>query len=341
VNNALINIYLPKGLDTSTFPASLNEDFKDSVEYAVEAAWMFYLMLKDHEWDVRICNEYPEKGIFLIHKATVRKFVWHPRLFVVSMQWDYRRDDRGQVHLVANEFKTRRSSLGWLDRLSFAGLQYFIQPPMHAEIIRRNPERGSRFENIAFIGEEKNLAAEFRTQEFKEQMAELGLRLLMVDDPKKMSDYAQIDAVIAVRKLGRLVVHKPPQKLVNAWRAGVPCIVGREIGYQELKKSDLDFLEIDSVDGMLAALKRLKSDTALRSEMMENGLRRAESYTPQALQARWINLFRDSIVPAYHDWESAGALRRYMFLFVRRVRHAVRRSASFIVHTLLGIKARI
>lgn len=333
-----INIYLPEGVDTAGFPTSLSGDFPPSMDYKLESAWMFYLMLKEQGMEVQICRAYPKTGLFLIHKGYTKKFIWNPGLFVVSMQWDYKRDDRGQVHLVANEYKTTIASLEWLDRITFPGLQYFVQPPMHSKITQRNSNRGDRFESVAFIGASKNLDPAFRTSEFREKVEDLGMKFSIVDDPEKMSDFSTIDVVIAIRMLGGTIDHKPPQKLVNAWRAGVPSILGREVGFQELHDSDIDYLEVDSVNDVINALKRLQHDAAFRAEMIENGLKKAEHYSVEALQGRWAELFKNHILPAYHEWEKESQSHRYIFLFVRSLRHIIRGGISWIAHGLLAIK---
>lgn len=340
MEQARINIYLPEKLDTTDYPASLSDDFNMSVDYKIESSWMFYLMLKGEGVPVQICRKYPRHGILLIHKAFTKRFVWNPELFVVSMQWDYKRDDRGQVHLVSNEHKTHTSALGWLDRVTFSGLQYFVPPPMHPVLTPRNPARGDLFETVAFIGAEKNLEAEFRTDTFTENIARLGMKFSIVDDPTKMTDYSGIDVVLAARKLGQQVSHKPAQKLINAWRAGVPAILGCEVGYRELKHSNLDYLEVDSASDVVAGLKRLRDDLEFRNVVIANGLRKAESYTIGEVQRMWAELFRDKIIPAYGVWKAQSPLSRFGFLAVRRLRNALRVALSFIWHRVLGIKPK-
>lgn len=335
-----INIYLPSDVDTTGYPVSLSGDFNMSVDYRIESSWMFYLMLESEGLPVRICREYPRNGILMIHKAFTRKFVWNPDLFVVSMQWDYKRDDRGQVHLVSNEYQTHASASGWMDRFTFAGLRCFAPPPMHPSLTPRNPVRGNRFETVAFIGAEKNLEAEFRSDEFKGRVARLNMEFIVVDDPKEMSDYSEIDAILAVRNLGQQVSHKPAQKLINAWRAGVPVLLGCEVGYRELKHSNLDYLEVNSADDVVAGLKRLRDDIEFREVVIQNGLLKAESYTIDEVQTLWAELFMNRIIPAYQAWENQSARGRFCFLAVRRVRNALRVMLSFIWHRLLGMKPK-
>ena len=335
-----INIYLPRDVDTTGYPVSLSDDFNMSVDYRIESSWMFYLMLKGEGLPSQICREYPKRGILMIHRAFSKKFVWNPDLFVVSMQWDYKRDDRGQVHLVSNEYQTNASASGWMDRLTYTGLRCFAPPPMHPQLTPRSPARGAQSETVAFIGAEKNLEAEFRSAEFKEQMTRLGMKFMVVDDPSKMTDYSGIDAILAVRNLGQKISHKPAQKLINAWRAGVPALLGYEVGYRELKHSNLDYLEVNSADDVLAGLKRLLDDVEFREVVVQNGLLKARAYTVSEIQVMWGDLFRDRIIPASQVWENQPPLNRFYFLIVRRGRNFLRVMLSFIWHRLLGMKPK-
>lgn len=340
MDSQCINIYLPKGVDTESFPDDLYGQFKVAQDYKIESSWTFFLMLANQGVEVQICNEFPSSGILVIHKAFAVHFDRNPNLFVVSMQWDYKRDDRAQVHLVSNHFKTRTSSLDWLDRISFPGLRFYVQPPTHSCLTMRNADRGNRFETLAFLGAEKNLAADFRTDSFRQRIEALGMKFIIVSDPDKMNDYSEIDAVLAVRKLGRRIAHKPPQKLINAWRAGVPAILGREVGYQELHESDVDYLEVNSVEEVVQALERLKSDPLFRERMSNNGLAKAERYTPEAIEKVWCDLVRDRIIPAYHEWMAKSRIQRKLFLSIRHVRYISRLIRSFIWHKVLHVRAR-
>ena len=336
-----INIYLPPGMDTTGYPVSLSGDFNMSADYRIESSWMFFLMLKGEGLPVKICREYPKRGILLIHKAFTEKFVWNPDLFVVSMQWDYKRDDRGQVHLVSNGYQMRAFASGWMDWVTFTGLRCFAPPPMHPLLTPRNFTRGDLFETVAFIGAEKNLEAEFRTTEFKARIAGLGMKFILVDNPEDMTDYSGIDVVLAVRKLGQQVLHKPAQKLINAWRAGVPALLGCEVGFRELKYSNLDYLEVNSADDVVVCLKRLRDDVEFRNVVIANGLLKAESYTIGEAQRMWAKLFREKIIPGYKEWKKTSYLSRIGFLAVRRFRNFLRRSLSFIWHRVLGVKPKL
>jgi hypothetical protein len=69
----------------------------------------------------------------------------------------------------------------------------------------------------------------------------------------------------------------------------VPAIVSPELPYRELRRSEIDYLEARSAAEALAAIDRLRSDAALYSAMVENGLARAREFHHTQLAARWVD----------------------------------------------------
>ena len=137
-------------------------------------------------------------------------------------------------------------------RAAYSSL-HFPQPAL----IARDPARGDRIENIAYKGLSGNLHPEFHGKAWREFLAARGLRWVTDaveesqsrDDKSKLAwnDYREVDLVLAVRLpsrnvLGRSDLHprKPATKLYNAWRAGVPALLGPELAYRELRESPLE-----------------------------------------------------------------------------------------------------
>lgn len=339
MNKEKVQVYVSPLANIDAYPDNLLGDmsvFKTARTIQHEVQWVLYLMLKeDPELDVEICREFPESGIFLIHRSHVKKFVWSPDLFVVSLQWDYKRDDRAQIHLVSNHYKTTSASLGWLDRLSFQGRQCYVPPIMHPVIIPRRADRGDVFENLAFIGDPKNLDAAFKTEAFMDSVKQLGMNFIIRSEPNLMSDFSDIDVVIAVRRIGKVISNKPPTKLINAWRGGVPALLGCEIGFRETRENEYDYVEIDSVEDAIKALERLKNDVSYRNAMIENAARRAEPFSAEGQQKLWVGFFKDTVVPAFHEWQRRPVVSKFTFLLIRRLRYWMRKSLSFIWHNVL------
>lgn len=335
-----IFIFVDPAENMDRYPDSLLGDMSVFTGFCSEVQWLFYLMLKDQGMDVRISRGYPKEGILVHHKGNVRRFVWHPDLFIVSGQWDYPRDDRAQVHLVSNQYKTTKASLGWLDRVSFQGLQCYVPPITHPVIIPRKPERGDRFEHVAFIGDPRNLDDEFMKDSFLEQLQDMGIKFRIIDDPHKMADFSDIDAVIAIRQIGRVISNKPSTKLINAWRGGVPSLLGTEIGFRESRENEYDYIEVDSVSDVVDGLARLKDDIGFRNRMIENGRQRAMRFSAEEQQKTWVRFFEETVIPAYHDWQRRGVLSKRVFLSVRWLRYAVRNGLSYIWHHVFRFRSR-
>ncbi|MET0656934.1 MAG: hypothetical protein ABW110_02105, partial [Steroidobacteraceae bacterium] len=87
-------------------------------------------------------------------------------------------------------------------------------------------------------------------------------------------------------------------KLYNAWLAGVPAILGPEIAYRHLRRSELDYIEVNSAAEALEAIERLRSDHLLYQAMIDNGVRRAEEFTVGRLTREWTSLLFDTLPAA-------------------------------------------
>jgi hypothetical protein len=337
----VIHIYINPKADQSSYPDQLLYDDMSVFDgYRDEVQWLFYLMLREQGIDVRLCHDYPKDGIFVIFKGNVRKFIWNPDLFVVSLQWDYPRDDRAQVHLVSNTFSATEASMGRLDRLSFQGHPFYVSEVTHPVIIPRDPKRGDRFENITYIGDSRNLVDAFKTDSFKKRLQDMGMRFIINDNPHSMADYSEVDAVIAVRRFGQVISNKPPTKLINAWRGGVPSLLGCEIGYREARNSCYDYIEVDSIEEVFNGLDRLKNDIEFRNKMVEMGQQRMGPFMPDQVSATWSSFFTKTAIPMYHEWQSRSPLGKWTFLLIRWIRYAAREGMSLFWHQILGRRSR-
>jgi len=59
-------------------------------------------------------------------------------------------------------------------------------------------------------------------------------------------DFREADLILAVRPGDRRrATNKPASKLVNAWLAGVPALLGPEVAYRELRRSELEWFYQD------------------------------------------------------------------------------------------------
>jgi hypothetical protein len=222
-----------------------------------------------------------------------------PRAFIVSC--------RADAHIPRLANFVFEQNKGRCDVPNVAWTPHWPQPGLKA----RNPERGARFENLAYKGEVNNLWIGFRDDAFRAELKRIGVELRI--DPRtppggmklQMHDYSEADAVLAVRNLTEEDVKtKPASKLVNAWFAGTPALLGAEPAFQELRESELDYIEVDSPAAAIAALEKLKSQPELCEAMRQNGYRRAKDFTVEALTLRWVELLNGPVAEAYREWVS-------------------------------------
>lgn len=210
-----------------------------------------------------------------------------------------------------------------------------------AGLIPRNAACGSRIESIAFKGHQQELPPEFEGPRWRTFLRDEGMTWVADTVPYRgveadystvdWADFRTVDLCLCMRPAGAwLSLLKPATKLLNAWAAGVPAIVGREYPYRELRRSELDYVEVDGVETAIAAVRYLRGHPARYRAMIENGLRRSQAYTIDRVEAAWETLLFDKIP----DRASRGAFRMrrsspaIMLLPARRLRHRLRSAAA-------------
>ena len=131
-------------------------------------------------------------------------------------------------------------------------------------------------------------------------MENMGLHWRIVP-PDQWHDYRRVDAIVAVRSFDAVETFdvKPASKLVNAWRAGVPAILVPESAYRAERESEIDYLEVSTMEETLDALKALKNSPDLYLQMVEQGKRRAQAFTPAHVAREWELFFREVAIPAH------------------------------------------
>lgn len=135
-------------------------------------------------------------------------------------------------------------------------------------------------------------------------------------------DYGEVDVVVALRRFqtGNKAKHhhKPATKLFNCWIAGTPAVLGAASAYREMRKSELDYIEVNNMQQTLAALEGLKNDHELRAAMARNGFARSKEIQPAATVAAWQRLIAEEIIPGYRRWLKLPAWRKKPDLVLHR-----------------------
>lgn len=184
-------------------------------------------------------------------------------------------------------------------------------------ILKRNPSRAGDLRTVVFKGRMFNITGALQSNSFASKLNALGFEFHIdafdpVSGKHAWNDYQNADVVLAVRNLTQKdALKKPPSKLVNAWFAEVPALLGPEPAFQELRKSDLDYIEVRSENDILAALRHLKENPSLYEDMVENGRQRREAFSEEALTQAWIDLLNGPIHRCFEAWRCQPRAMRF------------------------------
>jgi hypothetical protein len=256
----------------------------------------------------------PRDGILVFHAKHVEFLLRHwlrwGNCILVSV-----RADHSESHLADFELLQNRV---WEDGQRRFFVPFWPQPGL----IPRDPARGATIERVAFKGFINSLHPSFAAPSFAEALRQRGIQL-MVDavnyrgtateiSALRWADYSDVDLVVAVRPAQGTHTDKPASKLTNAWRAGVPAVLGPEPAYRELYTDALDYVEVRTVDEALQAIDRLRADPSLYRRMVDRAHARAVEFTPEAVVERWVDLLWRRIPARIDDrpWRSLPPLLR-------------------------------
>jgi hypothetical protein len=183
---------------------------------------------------------------------------------------------------------------------------FFIPVWPQPGLIPRDPGRGATIARIAFKGFRRELNEDFRSPAWTDFLRRRDIAWA-VDEavPVKRQtdftnlawhDFSQTDLILAVRReVGDTHLRKPPTKLVNAWAAGVPAILGPESAYRAVRKTALDYLEVSSLAEACRAVDELRADPARYLAMVENGRERACEFSAARVGGDWQELLFSTI----------------------------------------------
>ncbi len=262
-----------------------------------------FLHLRAAGFPCELTNTIPTDGILLAHRKSLpRDFIPPKGVLFVCMLADCTLHPYAHWHIVQNRQALNR----WYPSTY---LPLWRQPGL----IPRDPARGDTWAHAAYFGEGAYIAKEMQGPAWEEMLRSAQLKWNFVG-PEKWHDFRDTDVVVAVRGFDHhRRTNKPPSKLFNAWHAGVPAVLGCESGYQEERKSALDYLEVRSFPEIGDALRRLQADPALRRAMVANGRERARESDPAAMTARWRDFLETTARPAYEALQRAGNWSHTLF----------------------------
>lgn len=285
-----------------------DRDWRDFV--TGERAWVLqtYLRFREHGVPARLSARLPDRGIAAF-SSKQRRLLRRLAPARTSALMVGIRQDVGEA-LIA-DFEVVQNP-GQADAKRRFHIPSWPQPGL----VPRDPARGPRIETIAYKGFAANLHPQFAGADWRAFLQAEGLRwrldAIAYQEPEvgpvalpaerfatlSWNDFSDVDLVLAVRPADRgLYPRKPAAKLYNAWLAGVPALLGPELAYRDLRRSELDYIEVTGPDEAEAAIRRLRADPHLYQQMIDNGRKRAEDFTVHRITEHWKALLFD-ILPA-------------------------------------------
>lgn len=296
------------------------------------SAWIYqtWTRLRQAGLSLPLSPSLPDAGFGVLHSDDFAHFDgrrWPARLWTIVCRADRPPSWRADFEIVQNPLQAD-------NRRTFY-VHHWPQPGL----LPRDPTRGATLRNVAYFGMFKQLPPALQSPEWAQRLRPLGLDWLTPGgaapgdplDQRRINDYRTADVVVALRDPRRTIAdHKPPTKLLNAWLAGVPAIVGPESAYRALRTDALDFIEASDADAVLAALRRLQADPELYAAMCRRAQARATEVTPAAIAERWRQLLTVTI-PAQQARAGLGVAHRLrglachgQRLYLRMNRHRFR-----------------
>jgi hypothetical protein len=284
-----------------------------------------FLRLRSAGVPVTLIDAPPASGIVVTHARRLDELLrglGDARPFgVVSVRAEVlppRRDADWEIVQNAGAANNRRS--------------FFVPMWPQPGLVPRSTHRGSRIERVGYKGFEHNLHPYFTSEAWRSELAARGIEWVCElwddDDPPPWHDFSSLDLVVAVRPdLRRRYRNKPASKLVNAWLAGVPAIVGPEAPFRELRESADDFVEVRAPEQALDAIDTLRRNPARYLAMIENGTDRGAQFSPEAIAAQWIGVLGEL------SWQEPGQfelLRRRTHRASRHMRLAAYKSRTHL-----------
>lgn len=259
-----------------------------------ERAWILqsYLRLRAAGRPVELVGRAPADGLVVFHAKQEGELLRSgPGLGAVLV--GCRADNRQPL---AAEFELLQNG-----RWAAPGERFWVPHWPQPGLLPRDPGRGDRFERIAYKGFLENLAPEFRSGRWERFLAERGLAWVVDAMPfrgagtdlaaSSWADFRDLDAVLAVRAPSPGREHsKPATKLTNAWLAGVIPLLGPEPAFAELRRSELDYVEVRGVEEAMAAVERLRAAPGEIRRRIEHGRSRAPEFGVDAVRRRWEEL---------------------------------------------------
>jgi len=292
-----IYFYYPKKIeDASNIPEANNKwEGRKSGNYIWTVKTFGYLKKKGFQ--CYLTDNIPTHGIIITHRDFFKNHMKpsSTQLFVCIIADTYRHPF-AQLHIIQNQADS-------ISKRQNQWPSFFMQHWPENGLIERAKNRNEQLINVSYFGSLKRLAPQLRSQDFKEKLRKMGFNWTIVP-PNKWNDYSDTDVVLAVRSFTKMPFYKnPASKLYNAWRAGVPAILGPESAYRSEGEHGINYIEVNTLPEVFQALTKLKEDKVFRNSIVTNGYQKAKKINSETITERWMEFLNTIAIPAYHEWQ--------------------------------------
>jgi hypothetical protein len=257
-----------------------------------------YLWLRKKGYAVDLSEDVPKAGIVVVGPGTgmARKFIGRYKtarreVAVVTICADSARSFISDVDVMQNGY--------YADEKRTFFIPFWPQPGL----LPRHAARGHTLEHVVYKGAAGNLHPDFSSPAWRQFLQGRGLTWVVEDTPAGTAacstgwhDYTHVDVILAARpQFGKPYYNKPASKLINAWHAGVPALLGPEFPFRELRRSERDYIEIASVEDAMVGIQRLIDHPEWYLQMVENGKRRARAFTHDRITELWADVLFEQV----------------------------------------------
>lgn len=291
------------------------------------AAWCYltYVRLRDRGWGpIRLSNRADPAAINVAHADTLNGTADYARAFFVDARADHSHRLFAQFTVVQNR-----------DQLSPDGawIHHWPQPGL---IARTAPITGVR--RVGYIGQTGNNNLAMTADDWNALLGGHGYQFA-APASDAWHDLSAFDALIAIRSFDDSPhSKKPASKLLNAWRAGIPLIAGKDSAYAQVGTPGSDYLVATSPADVLVALERLRDD-GFRQDMVERGRARAEEYCDDALARLWGDVLDGPVARRFARWQASPLRERCRAQVLKQADTGLIR-AKALVRRLTGLGPR-
>ncbi|MFN8051603.1 MAG: glycosyltransferase [Acidimicrobiales bacterium] len=298
-------------------PESLDADPDRVVTHEDMTIVQTFVNLRRSGLAVRLVDRARPEALNVVSSIDLQISDHTSQAFIVAFRGDWARPELSDLTLTMNATVATRPT------------EYAMPHWIQTGLVPRDPSRGDRLERLVFKGDLVNLDPRFGTDRFRDELASMGVEFATqpyVHETKSSGwhDYSDVDAVLAIRAIHPTELStKPASKLINAWAAGVPAILGNEPAFRELRRDPLDYVEVSSPEEAIAAVRRLKESPADYRAMVEHGTTRAQDYTNRRVAERWHDFLSGPAETAYRSWLTQDRRRREAAFAVRAVRQKI------------------